>query len=141
MSSCSVKTLPPQLTPFVRSDAVGAFLAETLGHPEREVSLAELGRRTGVSPAVVHREVQRLIDVGVLQDRQEGRNRLVRAERDHPLHAPMREIVQPTYGPGPVLREAYDAARKALAAVLAHHGLRARPVGGAHVNTGAAAAA
>lgn len=139
MSSCSVKTLPPQLTPFVRSDAVGAFLAETLGHPEREVSLAELGRRTGVSPAVVHREVQRLIDVGVLQDRQEGRNRLVRAERDHPLHAPMREIVQPTYGP--VLREAYDAARKALAAVLAHHGLRARPVGGAHVNTGAAAAA
>lgn len=80
-----------------------------------------------------------MIDVGVLQDRQEGRNRLVRAERDHPLHAPMREIVQPTYGP--VLREAYDAARKALAAVLAHHGLRARPVGGVHVNTGAAAAA
>ena len=34
-----------------------------------------------------------------------------------------------------------DAARKALAAVLAHHGLRARPVGVAHVNTGAAAAA
>lgn len=34
-----------------------------------------------------------------------------------------------------------DAARKALAAVLAHHGLRVRPVGGAHVNTGAAAAA
>lgn len=36
---------------------------------------------------------------------------------------------------------AYDAARKALAGVLAHHGLRARPVGGAHVNTGVAAAA
>ena len=34
-----------------------------------------------------------------------------------------------------------DHVRKALAAVLAHHGLRARPVGGAHVNTGAAAAA
>lgn len=137
-----MKTLPPQLTPFVRSDAVGAILAETLGHPEREVSLAELSRRTGVSPAVVHREVQRLIDVGVLQDRQEGRNRLVRAERDHPLHAPMREIVQSTYGPVPVLRAANpDHARKALAAVLAHHGLRARPVGGAHVNTGAAAAA
>lgn len=103
-----MKTLPPQLTPFVRSDAVGAILAETLGHPEREVSLAELGRRTGVSPAAVHREVQRLIDVGVLQDRQEGRNRLVRAERDHPLHAPMREIVQSTYGPVPVLREAFE---------------------------------
>ena len=35
---------------------------------------------------------------------------------------------------------AYDGARKALAAVLAAEGLRARPVGGAHRNTGIAAA-
>lgn len=35
---------------------------------------------------------------------------------------------------------AYDAARKALAAVLAAEGLRVRPVGGAHRNTGIAAA-
>ena len=36
---------------------------------------------------------------------------------------------------------AYDATRKALAVVLAVHGLRVRPVGGAHRNTGLAAAA
>ncbi|WNM27998.1 HEPN domain-containing protein [Demequina capsici] len=36
---------------------------------------------------------------------------------------------------------AYDGTRKALAAVLAVHGLRVRPVGGAHRNTGLAAAA
>lgn len=36
---------------------------------------------------------------------------------------------------------AYDGARKALAAVLAVHGLRVRPMGGAHRNTGVAAAA
>lgn len=35
---------------------------------------------------------------------------------------------------------AYDAARKALVAVLATKGLRVRPVGGAHRNTGVAAA-
>lgn len=35
---------------------------------------------------------------------------------------------------------AYDAVRKSLAAVLAVEGLRARPVGGAHRNTGLAAA-
>lgn len=35
----------------------------------------------------------------------------------------------------------YDGTRKALAAVLAVHGLRVRPVGGAHRNTGLAAAA
>lgn len=35
---------------------------------------------------------------------------------------------------------AYDGARKALVAVLAAEGLRVRPVGGAHRNTGIAAA-
>ncbi|GAA2004152.1 HEPN domain-containing protein [Brevibacterium samyangense] len=36
---------------------------------------------------------------------------------------------------------AYDGARKSLAAVLALEGLRIRPVGGAHRNTGVAASA
>lgn len=101
-----MKTLPSALTPFVRSDAVGALLAETLGHPDQEFSLAELGRRTGVSGPVVHREVNRLVEAAVLTERTEGRNRLVRADLDHPLYAPMREIIDATYGPVPVLREA-----------------------------------
>ncbi|GAA1466175.1 ArsR family transcriptional regulator [Microbacterium thalassium] len=103
-----MKTLPSQLTPFVRSDAVGALLAETLGHPDAEFTLSALGRLTGVSGPVVHREVTRLVDAAVLQDRMEGRNRLVRANPEHPLYAPMREIIAATYGPVPVLRAAFD---------------------------------
>jgi len=103
-----VKSLPSQLTPFVRSDAIGALLAETLGHPDAEFTLAELGRLTGVSAPVVHREVSRLVDAAVLRDRVEGRNRLVRANPDHPLYGPMREIIAATYGPVPVLRAAFD---------------------------------
>ncbi|MGV9768413.1 hypothetical protein ACWDR7_02850 [Microbacterium sp. NPDC003461] len=103
-----MKNPVPQLTPFVRSDAVGAILAETLGHPDREFSLSELGRRTGVSGTVVHREVGRLVDNDVLRDRQEGRNRMVRANDEHPLFAPMRELIAATYGPVPVLRELFD---------------------------------
>lgn len=103
-----VKTLPSQLTPFVRSDVVGALLAETLGRPGEELSLAELGRRIGVSSTIVHREVGRLVDAGVLWDRQSGRNRLVRANVDHPLYGLMRDIVAATYGPVPVLRRLLD---------------------------------
>lgn len=103
-----MKTHPPQLTPFVRSDAVGAILAETLGHPDREFSLAELGRRTGASGPVVHREVGRLVESDVLRDRQEGRNRLVRANEEHPLFGPMRALVAAAYGPVPVLRELFE---------------------------------
>ncbi|WP_349827861.1 ArsR family transcriptional regulator [Brevibacterium litoralis] len=103
-----MKTLPPQLTPFVRSDAVGALLAELLGAPDREFSLAELGRRSGVSGPVVHREVGRLVENDVVTDRQEGRNRLVRANPEHPLFGLMCEIIATTYGPVPVLREEFD---------------------------------
>lgn len=97
-----------QLTPFVRSDAVGAILAELLGHPDRELSLSELGRRTGVSAPVVHREVSRLVDTDVLLDRYEGRNRLVRANEEHALFTLMRDLISATYGPVPVLRELFD---------------------------------
>ena len=107
ISSCSVKTLAPQLTPFVRSDAVGAILAELLGHPDREFSLSELGRRTGVSGPVVHREIGRLVENDVVRDRHEGRNRLVRANEEHPLFALMRDLIAATYGPVPVLRELF----------------------------------
>lgn len=103
-----MKTSASQLTPFVRSDAVGAILAELLGHPDREFSLSELGRRTGVSGPVVHREVSRLLESDVLRDRHEGRNRLVRANEEHPLFALMRDLIAATYGPVPVLRELFD---------------------------------
>lgn len=103
-----MKNIAPQLTPFVRSDAVGAILAETLGHPEREFTLAELGRRTDTSGPVVHREVGRLVESTVLRDRYEGRNRLVSANADHPLFALMRNLIAATYGPVPVLRELFD---------------------------------
>lgn len=106
-----MKNLPPQLTPFVRSDAVGAILAETLGHPGDEVSLAQLGRRTGVSGPVVHREVGRLVDGDVLRDRPEGRNRMVRANTEHPLFSLMRDLIAATYGPVPVLRELFKDVR------------------------------
>jgi hypothetical protein len=100
-----VKTLPSALTPFVRSDAVGAILAELFLHPERESSISEVARRAGVLPAVAHREIGRLVEGGILVDRRDGNNRLVKVNAEHPLFVPMNEIIQATYGPVPVLRE------------------------------------
>ena len=100
-----MKTLPSTLTPFVRSDVSGALLAETLGRPDEEFSLAELGRLVGAGSGVVHKEIGRLVDAGVLQDRTLGRNRMVRANVEHPLFSLMRNLIAATYGPIPVLRE------------------------------------
>jgi len=95
------------LTPFLRSDAQGAVLAETLLDPTRELTISEIGRRAGVLPAVAHREVTRLVDADVLRDRREGNNRLVRANTEHPLWPLMSQIVTETYGPVPVLRNLF----------------------------------
>ncbi|WP_156759166.1 ArsR family transcriptional regulator [Microbacterium karelineae] len=123
-----MKTRPPQLTPFVRSDALGAILAETLGHPDQEVALAELGRRTGISGPVVHREVGRLVDNEILRDRTEGRNRLVRANTEHPLFALMRNLIAATYGPIPVLRELFEGV-EGVARLLIYGSWAARRAG------------
>lgn len=96
------------LTPFVRSDAQASILAEVFLCPDESVSLAELGRRTGVSAPVVHREVSRLIEANVLVDRYEGRNRLVAVNAEHPLFSLMSELIHATYGPLPVLREVFS---------------------------------
>lgn len=97
--------LPAVLTPFVRSDALGAILAELFLRPDEELSISELARRADVSVPLAHKEVARLVDAGVLVDRREGNSRLVRAGTAHPLFAPMAEIVAASYGPVPVLRE------------------------------------
>jgi len=105
-----VKTLPPVLTPFVRSDSVGAILAEVFADPTKELTIAEVARRADVLPAVAHREVGRLVSGAILTDRREGNNRLVRVNPDHPLYGPMSQIIVTTYGPVPVLRGLLAAA-------------------------------
>ncbi|MDR0782950.1 MAG: helix-turn-helix domain-containing protein [Propionibacteriaceae bacterium] len=97
--------MPSVLTPFVRSDAVGAILAEVFADPQQELTFAEVARRAEVLPAVAHRELGRLVDSGVLTDRREGNNRLVRVNPDHPLYRAMSEVIAMTYGPVPVLRD------------------------------------
>lgn len=100
-----VKSSPSMLTPFLRSDAQGAVLAETMLDPTIELTVSEIARRTGVLQSVVHREVSRLVEADVLRDRREGNNRLIRANTEHPLWQPMSEIVVETYGPAPLLRD------------------------------------
>jgi predicted nucleotidyltransferase len=105
VDSRSVKRPSAALSPFVRSDALGAVLAETLLHPDGELSITDLARRAGIGVSLAHKEVGRLVEEEVLRDRREGNSRLVRANTEHPLYEPMSRIVAATYGPVPVLRE------------------------------------
>ena len=84
------------------------MLAWLLLHPDDEYTLTELAKRLGVPLTTLQREVQRLVEAGILQDRTVGRARLVRANVAHPVAAPLTQVLQVTFGPQTVIGEEFD---------------------------------
>ena len=54
-------------------------------------SITDLAKRAGLAYPTAHREVARLVDAGILSERQVGRTRLIRANVECPLVDPLRE--------------------------------------------------
>lgn len=93
----------PALAPFLRSDTVGEILALLLLTPDVDQSIAEVARAITTSPTVVLREVDRLVEAGVLTETRRGRSRFVRANPDYRLLRSLTELVAGTFGPVPVI--------------------------------------
>ena len=70
-----------------------------------ELSVTDLANRVGLAYPTAHREVARLLDAGILSERQVGRTRLIRANDESPLVDPLREILTVATGPVVVLAE------------------------------------
>lgn len=98
-----MKASIPTISPLLRSDAQGNLLAELLLAPARERTLTELTSSVGVTMPTVHREINRLVIAGFLIERRSGRNRYIRANLEHPLYRPVRQIIEYAYGPRAVL--------------------------------------
>jgi DNA-binding transcriptional ArsR family regulator len=84
----------------------GELLALVLLHPDREYTITQLAEACGVTATTVLREVERLTDGGILEDRRVGRSRLVKARTDTPLYRPLSDLIAVTFGPMPLLTEA-----------------------------------
>lgn len=97
-----MRTEPPLVAPIFRSDGQARLLAALLLEPT-ELSITDLAERAALAYPTVHREVERLISAGILRDRTAGRTRLVSANPDSPLTAPLREILTVSAGPAPLL--------------------------------------
>lgn len=100
-----MRTEAPLLAPIFRSDGQSRLLSELLLTGD-ELSLTDLAERIGLAYASVHRETQRLLDAGILRERQVGRSRLVSADPDSPIVDPLRQILLTTTGPNVLLTEA-----------------------------------
>ena len=93
------------LLPLLRSRTQGDIIAWIMLHPDAEHSLVEIAQAVGTSPATVMREVDRLAAAGLLRERRQGNQRLVRAETDNAVFPPLASLMAATFGPVPVLRE------------------------------------
>ena len=101
-----MKVAHSTLAPLLRNAAQGDILAQALLQPDREFSLSDLRRLTGHGLSMVHKEVNLLVDGGVLLDRRAGRTRQVSANPDYSLIGPLTTMVEATYGALPVIAEA-----------------------------------
>src|SRR5659263_605570 len=95
----------PPLAPFLRSNTQGEILALLLLDPDDAFSLVDVARAVDAPPAVVHKEVSRLVEAGVLRDSRQGRSRLVRANPEYRLLRPLTDLIAGTYGPVPVVAD------------------------------------
>jgi predicted nucleotidyltransferase len=85
--------------PIFRSEAQARILAWLLLMPEREQPIATLADVAGVAQPNTLREVNRLVEGGLLRERRAGNARLVAANTESPYYEPLVQILGRAYGP------------------------------------------
>ncbi len=98
-----MNTSAPRLSPLFRSDTQADILARVLLNPDRSYTTAELARLTDTAYATTHREVQRLVKLGLFQPEQVGRATRVSANEHDPAYAHVVGLLRLSYGPAAVL--------------------------------------
>jgi DNA-binding transcriptional ArsR family regulator len=92
------------LAQLLGSDARVRVLSLVLTHPDEAFYGREIGRRTGLLPRAVQRELDRLTRLGLLHREQRGNRVYVRANRKHPIFPELRSIILKTVALGDVIR-------------------------------------
>ena len=108
-----MRTVAPALMPVFRSQNQGAILALLLSDPTAEYNLTQIAGELGsaehpVAKQSVQKEVDRLVDAGILVQRYWGRNRLIRANTDHPAVDALTQLALVTFGPHTVIAEEFS---------------------------------
>jgi hypothetical protein len=99
----------PPLLPIFRSRHQADLLTTLYLHPDREYTLTELATQLGVPASTLHREVHRLLDSELLVGREVGSARLLRANAESRLAAPLTHLLTIAFGPQTVVEQEFAA--------------------------------
>ncbi|MFV1968231.1 MAG: nucleotidyltransferase domain-containing protein [Pirellulaceae bacterium] len=95
------KTLISALFPKTRR----SVLAATLMHPDKWWFLADLARHIGVSPSSLQREMESLVEGGILLRREEGKHVYFKPDSNCPILSELQGVMTKTVGLVDVLRD------------------------------------
>jgi DNA-binding transcriptional ArsR family regulator len=89
----------PSLLPIFRSRHQAELLTILLLHPGREYTLTELAKALRSPLTTVQREVDRLVEAGLIAERRAGRTRLLRVNGRGRYTRPLTDLMTLAFGP------------------------------------------
>jgi predicted nucleotidyltransferase len=95
----------PSLLPLLRSATQAGLLERLLLHPDATFTVRQMASALGVTDMSVRRELERMIDAGIVDRERIGRQGLYRASVASPLYEPLRQLVERSVGVEPLLRD------------------------------------
>lgn len=87
------------ILPILRTDTQRELLIELFFETRSPRTLSDLARAIGVDQTTVMREVNRLLESGVIEETRVGRSRTVAIDENSPFAAPLRQLIRVVYQP------------------------------------------
>lgn len=82
------------ITPLLRTETLKELLIELFFHSDKPRTLSDLARAIDVDQTTVMREVNRLLETGVVAEERVGRSRTIAIDPASPIAAPLRRLVR-----------------------------------------------
>lgn len=101
------KATAPPLMAIFRSQVQAEILTLVMLSPGRH-SVSDLASKLNAPYATVHREVERLLKVGLLTDSRTGRSRMLSPNTTSPVYRPLRDLVLVAFGPREVVAQEFS---------------------------------
>ena len=88
-----------EITPLLRTETLKELLIELFFLSDRPRTLSDLARAIDVDQTTVMREVNRLLETGVVVEERVGRSRTIAIDPTSPIAAPLRRLVGLAFEP------------------------------------------